>query len=228
MDLKKNGRGPSGTVLYNYNAGTDGPHELNGRINSDGSFTLTEGRGVIWRGRFTSPNQVNGVRPNGAANDPQAAQWPFTLTRVETLSAGTILENQAIKPSPKIGIVRSTPSISSGCNCTMQFPADYRAQNQRAIFIDDYEGSAYMNIDGRDVKLKLTTPSHLRKRIKRVGDRSSDVWVADGVRVRVDWIGSKVCKPIELDCEVTWYAATITLTRKGHSAIAKTKGTCGC
>lgn len=85
-----------------------------------------------------------------------------------------------------------------------------------------------MNLDGRDVKVKLTTPSHLRKRTKRVGDRSSDVWIADGVRVKVDWIVSTVCKPTELDCEVTWYTATITVTRNGQSATAQTKGLCGC
>lgn len=74
-------------------------------------------------------------------------------------------------------------------------PSDYNAQNQRAIFID-YEGYAYMNLDGTRCETQAYNSEPYSEENQESGDRSSDVWVADGVRVRVDWIVVRATSPL--------------------------------
>lgn len=131
---------------------------------------------------------------------------------------------------PRIGIVKIKLPITVSCSCGLQLPNDYRAQNQRFTFISDYEvdGPTYMNVDGEDLKLKMVSTTRRSNQTERLGLRFREGYTAQDLKVRLDWTVTKVCKANALDCEVTWYAATITVTRNGQSTIAKTKGTCGC
>lgn len=89
-----------GTVTYAYKGGfTSGPHEVEGKVENNGTFILTETTGVIWEGRFISPDQITGVRPNGPANDLGIPKWLFTLKRIEILPTGSIVEPTEAGPT---------------------------------------------------------------------------------------------------------------------------------
>lgn len=89
------------------------------------------------------------------------------------------------------------------------------------------DGSARINLDGKDLELQLVDSKEL-KRAPKVGDREWAVCAAGDVRVRVDYLVTKVCDPKDESCEVTYYKATLTVTRKSQRTAIKTIGFCGC
>jgi hypothetical protein len=128
---------------------------------------------------------------------------------------------------PRVANIRDA-SVVDGCGCYFQFPAEWRKkQSDKYVFMEgiDDEG-AWMNIDGKDVNLKLVGPG--RGPDLRVGSRSSKRYEANGVAVRVDLVVTRVCRPDDEQCESTDYAATFTVTRAGRTRVIKAKGVCGC
>jgi hypothetical protein len=102
MNLKREGQNLLGTVTYKFKAGPDsGPYEVKGKVEKNGKVILTEIGGITWEGRFISPSQITGVRPNGPANEPGVPKWPFTLTLVEILPTGSIKERTEAGPTSK-------------------------------------------------------------------------------------------------------------------------------
>ena len=59
------------------------------------------------------------------------------------------------------------------------------------------------------------------------GDRSWETYVAGDVKARIDWTVTLVCDPKDESCELTYYKAALTITRKTQRAIVKAVGLCG-
>lgn len=64
----------------------------------------------------------------------------------------------------------------------------------------------------------------LLRRAPKVGDREWAIYAVGEVRVRVDYLVTKVCDPKDESCEVTYYKATLTVTRKSQRTAIKTSG----
>lgn len=94
------------------------------------------------------------------------------------------------------------------------------------VFVSDYEEHAAMNINGRDVKLKLVNSQELKPGFK-VGDHSSFRYHGDGFDVEVVYTVTGVCKPDDEKCEVNEYNATITVTSGSANHILTAHGICG-
>lgn len=119
-------------------------------------------------------------------------------------------------------------SVVEGCGCYFQFPAEWkRKQSDKYVFMEgiDDEG-AWMNIDGKDVNLKLAGSTN--KSVFAVGARSSKRYKANGVAVRINLVVTRVCQPGDEQCESTDYDATFTVTKAGRRRVIKAKGVCGC
>jgi hypothetical protein len=135
-------------------------------------------------------------------------------------------------PNPiKIGIVRKEPD---GANCSLQLPADFKKQNERSVFNSGYENSsddcecAFMNIDGRTIKLKRINSKWPPGGDDKVGNRGVQVYAAGDIRVHVNYTVTHVCGPRDgEDCESTEFSATIIVTRPGASTTLDVRGSCG-
>jgi hypothetical protein len=125
----------------------------------------------------------------------------------------------------KVGIVRD-PAAFDGPGCSLQLPADYKRQNERYVFLSDYEDNAVININGKDIKLKHVSHREPEGDPKK-GDRSTWNYAGKGTTVRVDFVATGVCDPNDESCEVTYYDATITVTQGKAKRVTKVTGLCG-
>jgi hypothetical protein len=128
---------------------------------------------------------------------------------------------------PKIANLKDT-SVVDGCGCYFKFPGEWKQkQSDKYIFMEgiDDEG-AWMNIDGKDVNLKLVSSSN--RSVWGVGSRSYKRYRALGITVRINNVVTRVCKPGDEQCESTDYDATFTVTKAGRKRMIKAKGVCGC
>ena len=119
-----------------------------------------------------------------------------------------------------------------GCGCYFQLSAESKSRTKYIFFSKingggDNEKVAWMNIDGRDIKLKLVGSSEDSPR-REVGMRLSRRYKADDIYVQADYIVTRVCPPSNPACEETLYQATFTVSRGVHRQIVKAKGACGC
>jgi len=128
--------------------------------------------------------------------------------------------------SPEIANIKDS-NLVGGCGCYFQSLPESRRRSDRFIFgagID--EEYAWMNIDGKDVKLTLVASS--KSSVERIGTRSYEKYRADGVRVRANYVVTRVCKSKDENCESTSYAVTFSITNGGRKSVIKGRGTCGC
>jgi len=125
----------------------------------------------------------------------------------------------------KVGIVKNRDSFD-GAGCSLQMPTDYQKHNDRCVFLSDFEDNATININGKDIKLKLVGRRE-PEREPRNGDRSVFNYATQRIKVRVDFLVTGVCDPNDESCEVTYYDATLTITRGRTIRMVRTKGICG-
>jgi len=122
-------------------------------------------------------------------------------------------------------------AIADGCGCYFQFRGTPQ-NSERYIFfstIEDDSKTAWMNIAGRDVKLKLERQvGPLGKESERVGSRSTLRYRLGDVTVSGTYIVTGVCDPNDESCESTQYSATFTVRKGGRSEVVKAVGSCGC
>ena len=120
-------------------------------------------------------------------------------------------------------------AVADGCGCYFQ----YRGAPGNRIYylffssIEDEEKTAWMNIEGRDVKLTLAKKTDPRGRV-RVGSRSTRRYVADDISVEATYVASKVCPRNDESCESTDYYATLVVRKGAQVQVVKAVGGCGC
>jgi|SRR5215510_1969816 len=128
------------------------------------------------------------------------------------------------RSSPKIGYVEDG---IIGCGCALALnAADLR--NHRYVYIQGMDEPAYINLDGKNVELEPVDSSNKINIPEKIGDRSWETYVAGDVKVRIDWTVTRVCDPKDESCEVTYFKAILTVSRKGQRTIVRTIGHCGC
>ncbi len=141
---------------------------------------------------------------------------------------GTVCAQSASKRVLVANLKNNT--VADGCGCYFKFRGTPRNAERYLFFSsaeEDDELSAWMNIEGRDVKLSLARTREV-KRGERVGSKSTRRYVAGDTLVDATYIASKVCKRDDEHCESTEYDATIVVKKGTKSQVLKAFGICGC
>lgn len=129
------------------------------------------------------------------------------------------------KQAPRLGSV-TEKSLLDGCGCSIYRTAEDLKQD-RYLFVSDMDEEAVINLDGKDVKLRVLSWKEKKGQL-RVGARSSETYAAGDVNVRLDFTVRKVCPPKDESCEAIWYDVKMSVTRKGQRTVVNAKGLCGC
>ncbi|QYO67316.1 hypothetical protein [Leptolyngbya sp. 7M] len=119
---------------------------------------------------------------------------------------------------------------AEGCSCSFQVPAEASKRNStKFIFVSELGSNVgWMNINGRDTRLKLIKSTEKTSGRVRVGDRYFEEYSGPGFSVRIDYTVTRVCPPRDEGCEWTKYNVTITVRKGAASQSIKAAGECGC
>ena len=99
--------------------------------------------------------------------------------------------------------------------------------NCRYIFAQDMDDPPYINLNGKNLQLRLTGYSKPKGK-EKVGDRSWETYAAGELKVRIDYTVTKVCTPRDEICETTYLNATMTVSQKTQKTTVKLTGRSGC
>lgn len=173
--------------------------------------------------------------------DPKGVMMRFVtfkliISLLIAASASPILLAQR-RPSsanrlPLIQNISEAPEIQ-GCGCYFQFPNQARNAERYVFFEDFSEESPLMNIDGRNVRLKLISSNEpystddSASSIRR-GARFYRRYVVGNVQVRMNFIVTSVCALNNESCESTGYNVTITAVKGNRRQTVRAVGGCGC
>ncbi|MEP6920467.1 MAG: hypothetical protein ABI967_05020 [bacterium] len=119
--------------------------------------------------------------------------------------------------------------LVDGCGCYFQFPGS-KKNSEDYLFVsslEENEKTAWMNIDGRDVKLRLVREVAGKGR-ERVGSRSSKSFTGGDVTVMSTYVATRVCAYNDESCEATDYAAIFVVRKSNRVQTVKAVGGCGC
>ncbi len=133
------------------------------------------------------------------------------------------ISTSSLQSSLKLGYVKNG---DIGCGCSFA-RNKVDLQNRRYLYIQGMDEPAYININGKNIKLHHFAPSDEQVR-EKIGQRSWGKFTAGDIKIRLEKIVTKVCDPNDEDCEVTNYKATMTVTRKAQKITVKLIGLCGC
>ena len=130
---------------------------------------------------------------------------------------------QARAASIKVGYVKSA---DDGCGCSFSYNLT-EFWKDKHLFVSPMDEATFINVDGKDVELRLVTQSK-ENRDEKVGDRSWQTYVAGEIKVRVDYTVTKICDPNDENCEVTYYRAKLTVMRGKQRRVVNGVALCGC
>jgi len=80
----------------------------------------------------------------------------------------------------------------------MQVPADWKSHTENYVFISDEANHAFINIDGKDLRLDLQEEK-VENGPLRKGQRQRHTYRGERIEVVADYVVTWVCPP---DCEV--------------------------
>jgi len=129
---------------------------------------------------------------------------------------------------PRVGNIRDTSQVYQTVSCGFYFklPRESAPGDTRYVFISQMDGrDAWMNLDGRDARLKFLRISPYPK--ERLGARRRiDYRAPGGYRVRVET--TVVAVSDENNYEPTRFRVTLTVVRGGREARVRAVGYAGC
>jgi hypothetical protein len=144
--------------------------------------------------------------------------FAHTATAQDTRSSGK---------SPVLGNLKRLHK-TYGCDCKFQTLKEARTDPaNKFVFQSDLAGTfAWVNIDGKDLKLKLIYASPATNGVL-LGSRSYKKFSAKGISILIRYVVNAVCPEENPDCDATGFIATITVTSSGHRQSLKATGMCG-
>ena len=140
---------------------------------------------------------------------------------------GSVSEQNASKR----GLVANLKNnaVADGCGCYFRFRGTPTNAGRYVFFssIEDDEKAAWMNIDGRDLKLSLARRRDPKGK-ERVGSKSTRRYLSRDISVDATYIATRICGRDDESCESTEYSATL-IVRHGHrTQVVEAAGGCGC
>jgi hypothetical protein len=127
------------------------------------------------------------------------------------------------QPKLRLGYVKDH---DVGCGSAFSLNATDMG-NRRYIFAQDMDDPPYINLNGKNLQLRLTSYSKPKGK-EKVGDQSWETYAAGDVKVRIDYIVTKVCTPRDRICETTYLDATMTVSHQTRKTTVKLTGRSGC
>lgn len=136
----------------------------------------------------------------------------------------------AVSAQVKIGDLKDPDDRVMGCSCAIQRPEEAKdPASQKFLFLSETGTTeAWMNINGRDTKLKLVKTTVNDSGEFGLGSRYYDEYTAPGIKIRLDHKVTWVCPPNDEECEHAKYETTITVTKGKASQTLKAVMTCEC
>ena len=142
-----------------------------------------------------------------------------------------VLGTVSAQSASKRGLVANlkNTAVAEGCGCYFRFRGTPKNAQRYLLFssIENYEKTAWMNIEGRDVKLSLARKKDPKGK-ERVGSRSTRRYVADDISVEAAYTATRVCKRDDDSCESTDYSAILVVRKGARVQVVKAVGVCGC
>ena len=136
---------------------------------------------------------------------------------------GQVMHAQSASSSLKLGYVED---VAFGCGGSISYNlSDLR--KGRFLLITPMDEATYVNLDGRNVKLRLVASSKTNAK-EKVGDRSWETYVARNIQVKVEYVVTDVCDPNDESCEVTYYRTKMTVIRGNQRTVVKAIALFGC
>jgi hypothetical protein len=124
---------------------------------------------------------------------------------------------------PRIGIVQS-PDEFDGYGCMLQLPSDYENRTDRVVVMINSEEEAVMNIDGSDVRLyRVGFDAGGAEK----GIHSVDRYRTGDITVDIEFTVTKRCIPNDETCDLTEFAAAISIMRGAAKGMVSARGVCG-
>jgi hypothetical protein len=125
-----------------------------------------------------------------------------------------------------VGILRMSSS-ADGCGCYFSFNKVDDKARRLMFFASNQDMGIWINIDGRDTRLRLVRETKPKGRI-RVGSKFISHYAAGDLTVDLVQIATWVCPPRDEGCEITKYSATFTVRKGSRTQIVRAVGSCGC
>jgi hypothetical protein len=116
-----------------------------------------------------------------------------------------------------------------GCGCYFRFRGT-SGDVEQYMFVENIEENdktAWMNIEGRDVQLKLVKERNPGGR-EVVGSKWTRTFAANNIVASSTYIATRVCDRDDESCESTDYSATFVIKKGRRVQTVKALGTCGC
>jgi hypothetical protein len=175
-------------------------------IKNDSGFKMTE----MWRKWFIPVALAAGVLI-GLNRPPRAM---------------TFQSDKEVKPL-LVGVIKRYDT-NQGCGCYFKTPKEAQKARWQVtgpyIFLDDGVDTL-MNIDGKDVALKLLKSKGSGD---KVGDKYRNIYRAEDIMVYLDYVVTEVCPPNDQECEWIEADGTITIEQGARKQTIKVKGGRGC
>jgi hypothetical protein len=171
-------------------------------------------------GRMEAPASSDTLRQQIAAARRRLADQELQQ-RLEINAQST--STSSARPKLRIGYVKDQ---DVGCGSAF-FLNTTDMENHRYIFSQDVDDPPYINLNGKNLQLRLTASNETKDK-KKVGDRWWDTYAAGGVKVRIDYTVTRVCTPQDEMCETTYLNAIMTVSQKAQKTTVKLTGYSGC
>lgn len=130
----------------------------------------------------------------------------------------------------KIGNLKNPNDRVMGCSCAVQRTTESKdPDSQKFLFLSETGTTeAWMNINGRDTKLKLVKTTVNDAGDLGLGSRYYEEYAAPGIKIRLDHQVIWVCPPEDEGCEHAKYNTTITVRKGMASQKVRAVMTCEC
>src|SRR5215831_9816225 len=179
--------------------------------------TFGQGFNIIEVGRM---EDTATLRQQIAADNQRLADQELQQ-RLEINAQST--STSSARPKLRIGYVKD----QDGACGSAFFLNTADMDNHRYIFSQDVDDPPYINLNGKNLQLRLTGSNEPKDK-KKVGDRWWDTYAAGGVKVRIDYTVTRVCTPQDEMCETTYLNAIMTVSLKSQKTTVKLTGYSGC
>jgi hypothetical protein len=178
------------------------------------------GFAIIEVGRMGAPASSDTLRQQIAAAKQRLADEELQQ-RLE-INAQSASASSA-QPKLRLGYVKDH---DVGCGAAFFLNAT-DMENRRYIFSQDVDDPPYINLNGKNLQLRLTVISKPTRK-EKVGDRWWETYAAGDVKVRIDYTVTKVCTPQDEMCETTYLNAFMTVSLESWKTTVKLTGYSGC
>src|SRR5882672_3935760 len=140
------------------------------------------------------------------------------------------IDARAQNKSKLIGKIQNSKLVE-GCGCEFQSTSREGHRNGPYVLLSGLQETAWVNINGRDTKLKLVKTIQRprnEKRVDRKGDKTVEEYEGGGVRATISRTVTRPCPANDESCEYVGMVGIIRVSIGSRKQQIKIVGGCGC